>query len=260
MQIRASGTSRPFFPFLTQGTLSLLFNCGVILISYSPFLASPQSHVGSTTRARLSASALWSRARAGGMNHCTVWPPLCQEAVLFTAQTEAFEVAAGGCHPLHMWWKKEGAEEECRAGDLHREAEYKAGNRRKEEHNQGGRAARKVNPAISINHFRNAEMNQSEGLDHFHLWYQSICQQTDILCGLIWSLQWGKLCSLQKHPQSGVAQASGSPLAWDSGLGHLCTILSGAHGQAHYLRTTCAPVQSIICSCITPYALSYTWG
>lgn len=82
------------------------------------------------------------------MNHCTVWPRLCQETVLFTAQTEAFEVAAVGCHPLHIWWEKEGAEEECRAEDLHREEEYKAGKRGKEEQNQGSRAARKVNPLI----------------------------------------------------------------------------------------------------------------
>lgn len=70
--------------------------------------------------------------------------------------------------------KRRGAEEECRAGDLHREEEYKVGKRGKEEQNQGGRAARKVNPAVSINHFRNAEMSQSEVRDQFHLWYQSI--------------------------------------------------------------------------------------
>lgn len=70
--------------------------------------------------------------------------------------------------------KRKEAEEECRAGDLHREEEYRAGKRGKEEQNQGGRAARKVNPAVSINHFRNTEMNQSERLDQSHLWYQSI--------------------------------------------------------------------------------------
>jgi len=67
--------------------------------------------------------------------------------------------------------KRSGAQEERRAGDLHREEEYKEEKRGKEEQNQGGRAAR--NPATVINHFRNAEMNQAEGLDQFHLWHPS---------------------------------------------------------------------------------------
>lgn len=31
-----------------------------------------------------------------------------------------------------------------------------------------------MNPAVSINHFRNIEMLQSEGLDQFHLGYQYV--------------------------------------------------------------------------------------
>lgn len=144
--------------------------------------------------ARLSAAALWSRARAGGMNRCTVWPRLHQEAVLFTAQTQAFEVAAGGCHPSMHGGKRRGAEEECRVGRKSIKQEREVRKKPREKSSKKSESSR---------WYKSLQKHWDEpvwgtgsipSVVSIH-W----CQQTDILCGWIWSLQWGKLSSLQKY-------------------------------------------------------------
>lgn len=74
---------------------------------------------------------------------------------------------------------------ERRSADLHGEEEYGAGKNSTKEQTQVGRAARKVNPAVGINRFRKAEMNQPAGLDQFHLWHQctDVSRQTSCAVG-----------------------------------------------------------------------------
>lgn len=127
-------------------------------------------------------------ARAG-LKQRPVW------LLLLPAQTEPFKVAAGGCHPPCVQWKKKRRQRGGQRGDLHWEEEDEVGNRGKEEQNQRCRAGRKVNPAVSINHCRTERKSLQWCWDEAVQGAGSApsvvsihqCQQTDIPCSWIWS-------------------------------------------------------------------------
>lgn len=154
-----------------------------MLISYNPFLVSPQSHVGCTIHAMLSAQ------RQGRTEAATCLAPAAPSTD-WALQSGCRRISSSLCA-----MEKKRRQRGGQRADLHWEEEDEVGNRGKEEQNQRCRAGRKVNPAVSINHCRTERKSLQWCWDEAVQGAGSApsvvsihqCQQTDIPCSWIWS-------------------------------------------------------------------------